>query len=515
MRKYNFLFLSIVSALIFNACSNDMDTGIENNDKVELSKSKVTLTQDEFISVSNDNISEITEDDVFSMVTNFANLKASEKGARNARQLNFTVRSKEYLGEKSVAESTRSTEQIDNVSVPIYEVLGENGDQTLYAVVSADRRSSGVIAFFEDFPTDEVEITDAFNHPNTRAMLNWTKIQLIKDIEKVEQTRKELREKTIEKICDKLGIPISEYAFDQVINELNIDGESITRNHEGTQMPGGQIIAQKSPMCQIIWEQGVPYNRACPTNKIMLWIAPGMGFLQDGKVPAGCVTIACMSVEACVERASIGGQPMDWQYYKTNKTLFEAGAGQSGGTPTYLLDRAGNAIKYIYDQLQSQSWYATHTDGTRYVYATASSLGESYIRNNFNYKNYINFDPDIVLASLNENKPVYISGRVYGSSQANPNVNTWDGHAFVIDGYMITSKASTYSLQANSTTTRSQIVQYYDMYWHINLGWGGNSNAYFKLDNDATCTPEFTDKYGRYELIPMKDMQIITHISKK
>lgn len=68
---------------------------------------------------------------------------------------------------------------------------------------------------------------------------------------------------------------------------------------------------------------------------------------------------------------------------------------------------------------------------------------------------------------------------------------------------------------SSNAQTRSDIVQYYDMYWHINLGWGDNSNAYFRLDSDATCTPQFIDKYGRYNLVPTKDMMIISHLSIK
>lgn len=90
---------------------------------------------------------------------------------------------------------------------------------------------------------------------------------------------------------------------------------------------------------------------------------------------------------------------------------------------------------------------------------------------NFKYEKYQKFDLDIVLASLNANKPVYISGEVYGIQAEDENDYGWERHAFVIDGYMIRIKLPVMSPSSN-VHTRSDIVQYYDMYWHINLGWG-------------------------------------------
>lgn len=456
------------------------------------------------------------------MVANFINLQDGNAETRSFSAPLFTIKSKSYLGKKSDSELTRSVNPEIDEAVPVYELMVDNNNQTFFALVSADERAPGVLALFSDFPTKENEITEGLNHPNTKAIFSLTKYQLIKDIEKVEQTRTEIRDQTVEKICNKLNIPVNEYSFDKVIDKISVEEIAVSRNSSGTQMPSQQVITQKAPMCKIAWTQYEPYNRSCPPGPKMIWLSPSMGLVQNLPSPAGCVTIACMGIEACVERPSIGGIPMNWSYYKSAKTLFEANSGQSGGSPALELDRAGKAIKYIYEQLGSFPQYDTALDingkSVRYISATAafSGRGENYITSNFNYTNNQSFDPDVVLSSLNAGKPVFVSGDVYGDKPGHIGDNHWEGHCFVIDGYMITQKApATYDLQANAPTSRSVIVQYYDMYWHINLGWGGNSNAYFKLDSDATCTPELTDELGRYNLVPLKNMTIITHISKK
>lgn len=503
MKSITTLILSIFTAIIFNACTNEKDIQIDNDGIVD---GKIALTQEELTSISFDDFSEVPENEVLSMITDFINLKSQNADTRSTATPQFTVKTKSYLKKQSSSESTRSANQASGESIPVYDVIVENDNITSYAVVSADKRAPNVLAFIENFPTDENEIQEGLNNPNTRAMLSLAKGQLIDDIENVEQIKTDLREKTITKICKQLNIPFSEYSFEDVADKLSVNGEIVTRNHIGVQEPLGNLIAEKKPMCKIIWEQKAPYNGECPLNSILIPLGEH-SFVVEGRVPAGCVTIACIHAEACVERPSIGGIPMDWSYYKEAKTMDE------GVTPALKLERAQKAIRYIYDQLGS-SPVGAYYNGTWYVHATGSTQGENYIMKNFKYEKHQKFDPDIVLASLNANKPVYISGEVYGNQAEDENDYGWERHAFVIDGYMIRTKLPVMSPSSNAQT-RSDIVQYYDMYWHINLGWGDNSNAYFRLDSDATCTPQFIDKYGRYNLVPTKDMMIISHLSIK
>lgn len=500
MKRIITAILSVLTAMVFNACTDEQESITENEN---LENDKIVLSQEELASISFDNPIEIQEKDVLSIVANFINMRNESSGTRSTSDPKMIVRTKSYLGEKNNTEATRNVSKATIESIPVYEVMIENGDKMSYAVVSADKRDPNVLVFFDSFPTDEYKIKESMKHPNTRAIISLAEKQLIENIEKVEQLKTTLRDKTIGKICSALNISVSEYSFESIVDKLGVTSEILTRNHIGVQEPLGTIIAKKEPMCGIIWEERPPYNGECPVAKILIPYNDSH-FVVDSNVPAGCVTIACIHAEACVERATIGGIPMDWGYYKTAKAL------DTKLTPILQMERARKAIRYIYDELKCYSVYAYY-NGQRYVNASASNQGETYIMNHFNYEKNQKFDPDVILSSLNANKPIYVSGVIYGNDELNPDNYSWEGHAFVIDGYIITSKLPALRL----TKATSDIVKDYDLYWHINLGWGDNSNAYFRLDSDETCTPQFFDKYDRFNIVPTKDMNIISHLSKK
>ncbi len=501
----NFLSIGIFIISFFSACTEGQNLLVE---KTSSGEQGLLLSEEEITSISYDDTSEIPQEEAINLATNFIELGSD---TRASSELHITVKNKEYLTEKDGNDIATRSVNLPTDSIPIYEFLISSNDNNYYALVSADRRSPGVLAIFDRFPTDnDTKIADVLNHPNMKAAVTLSKMQIIKDVETIKQIRENFRESTIEKICHELNLSKDEYSFDKVKKILNLNDNITTRNSEGIEMPQEQIVLKKGPMAKILWEQYTPYNGACPEGTILINLGD-FSFLQEGHVPAGCVTIACMNIEACLERTPIGDIPMDWSYYKTEQTLFEAIEGQSGGTPTILLERAQNAIRYIYNELASTPVYKYY-NGTAYVGATESYIGQYYIKENFNYKNDQKFDPDTVLSSLNEYKPVYLEGRIYGTATDDPTQYVTEGHAFVIDGYIICQKASTTS--QSQPETRANIVKYYDMYWHLSLGWGETA-GYFKLDSDATCTPEFYDKYGRYNLIKLEDMHIISHISQK
>ena len=513
------LFISLLATAAFYACTD------KNDDIVQTDNIKVpvllTLTKEEYQSIAFDQISEISEDEIFSMVTDFYNMKLKKGKTRNVSDLKLEIKSKNYLGQNTGQISTRSTNSETGETVPVYEIMVQEGEQGAYAVVSADNRAPGVIAFFDDFTTNPDDMYEALNNPNAKAILALTNNQLVVNVEKVETLRNEMRVNTIEKICKELEMPIEDYAFEKIADKLDVEGAHITRNHEGIKYPEAQVIVEKGPFCKIKWDQYEPYNRSMPAGKVVKWLSMDSGFLVDGNYPVGCVTVACMNIHACLETPYVGGYKINWNWIKTNKDgieFFVATASQPVRTPEDIYTNVGLALRQMYTDLNSFPLYGNFTDALgvthTVVSATASYNGESYIRTNFNYTHNQKFDPDITLASLNAEKPIYLSGKVYGDNPGKPGVINWngEGHAFIIDGYIITQKSSD---STRSINTRANIVQFYDMFWHVNLGWKANSSAYFKLDSDATCTPELTDSYGRYNLAPIADMEMIAGISRK
>lgn len=505
--RLNLSIIFFFCTFFLYSCSEQQDSLLMGESTVV--KKSLSLTDKEVMSIAFDGDQTMTQSEAVSYILPFIG-SYDKQNSRVASNIHIGKADKDYLITNSNQNLSRSSLKENVDSVPLYEFLIDDQGKNFYALVSADKRSPGVLAFFDNFPKDKNEQLECLNNPNMKAALSLSKLQLLRDVEKVECVKSELREKTINKICNELCISREGYSYGKVKNYID-SREQSSRNSEGVVMPQEQIVLKKGPLSNLLWEQGIPYNGACPKANILFKVTDDWGFVQEGRVPAGCVTIACMNVEACVGRSSIGGIPMDWDYYKKNRVLKEAQEGQTEGTPKLLLDRAQKAISYVYDQLYSQSRYAEY-EGKSYVSATESKFGTSYVKNNFNCGEEQTFDPDVVLSSLNDYKPVYVEGYVYGTTTDDHSQYVYEGHAFVIDGYILTQKSSLYSI--DELQSRAYLVKYYDMYWHLSLGWGETA-GYFKLDSDATCTPDFYDKYGRYNLINLQNMTIVPNISKK
>ena len=507
--KKSILYLSFLTVVLFSACSDEVDSGtnfIDNSNS-----DKIVLTHNELMSISFDKVVEASEENVYSMIADFLTLKSGDTQTRSTSNMKFVVKEKSYLANGNVSAITRSSDlALAEESIPVYKVMVEENGKSTLAYVSADMRAPGVLAIFDNFPSDETAFEIGMNEPNTKAIFALTEIDLVKDISDVEELRSELREKTIEKICNELDIPVSEYTFENVINNIQAESSdiTITRGYP-VFSPPTQLVTRKLPLTNIAWHQKEPYNENCLPGKILISV-PGLSpWIEDGHVPAGCITMAVAMIDACTKRTPVGGQTLDWGYYNANPKLFSSG---NIVTPSNKLTPATKMISYIYTYLGSFS-IRKSLNGESYVSATGAYMSDAYkyINEFYNYDGRRSFDPDLALNSLNQGRPVLVDGDVYGSTHENPNANVRDGHAFVLDGYMICQKSSSLSM----TETRADIVKMYDMYWHLNLVWGSECSAYFKLNSNADCFVEVDDQWGRYSYLTMSAQTMTYGIRKK
>lgn len=507
--KKSILYISLLIVVFFSACSDVTD--VETNSIDNSNTSKIFLTDSELTSISFDKIIEASEEKVCSMITDFLVLKSGDLQTRNTSNMKFTVKEKSYLANKEVSALTRSSDlALAEESIPVYKVMIEENGKSTLAYVSADMRAPGVLAIFDNFPSNEAAFEIGMNEPNTKAVFALTEIELIKEISDVEKIRTELREKTIEKICNKLNIPISEYTFENIIKNIQNENNNITitRGYP-VYYPPTQLKTRKLPLTNIAWNQKEPYNENCPQGKILIPISGFDPWIEDGHVPAGCVTIALATIDACTKRTPVGGQTMDWAYYNANPELASSG---DLTTPSNKLTPATKMISYIYSYVKSHS-VIRYLDGESYVSATAAYDTDAYkyISEFYNYDGRRSFDPDLALKSLNQSCPVLLSGTVSGNTYEDPNAHVNDGHMFVLDGYMICKKSSSVTM----AETRADIVKAYDMYWHLNMGWGVECNAYFKLNSNADCFAEMDEDAGRHSYLTMSKQKMTYGIRKK
>ncbi len=210
-----------------------------------------------------------------------------------------------------------------------------------------------------------------------------------------------------------------------------------------------------TPLLKTDWSQLDPYNLQCPVQR-------------GSRCPTGCTATAVAQIikyHSWPEDFGTGSYSYTWNNAGTINTLsfdYE----HTRFEWDKMLDRYENNA-YTSEQANAIAtlMYAVGV-GAKMTYAkeassaTARNAARALIENfnfdkglNYLNRNYFPIDRwiDMIYRELAEKRPVYYDG-------FNRAGGTTVGHAFVIDGYDS------------------------DYYFHVNWGWGGTSNGYFRLN---------------------------------
>ena len=210
-----------------------------------------------------------------------------------------------------------------------------------------------------------------------------------------------------------------------------------------------------APMVTTHWNQGAPYNDECPM------------YFTLGRSITGCVATAMAQVLYYQRAKSVREVQADipayetWTSHETYGKLHVEGI--EAGSPIdwdNMLDSYGSSAtakqKLAVAQLMHYCGVAVHMDYTNSSSGAQSSEVSTAFQKYFGYgsstryvqaANYSNEQWDnLIYNELAEGRPLYLSG-----------ANSEAGHAFVCDGY-----------DGNGC-------------FHINWGWGGQSDGYFML----------------------------------
>jgi len=199
-----------------------------------------------------------------------------------------------------------------------------------------------------------------------------------------------------------------------------------------------------SPLVQTTWNQGYPYNSACPVD------ASGPG----GRVYAGCVATAMAQIckywnypasgsgsysyssSYGILSADFANSSFDWASMPNSISSPNAAIGD-------LIYKCGVSCHMTYAAAGS---FAT---GVNALHAAIANFGYSPEANSYYKSNYpLSTWNSMLQSDLDQGRPIGYSG---GTG--------YSAHAFLMDGYQATD------------------------YYHINWGWGGYYNGYFYLDN--------------------------------
>lgn len=427
---------------LLSACSQSLE-----NEGIDTSPEKlVNLTQEEYLSIVYENPSELDTIAVKLLVSDFlTSIEENEKSTNTSTRsvssnFSLNVNSKSYFTEEN-GSSTRSSSGSE-IKLPIYEVNVTSNKGVGVVYVSADERNAEVITYIPQTAKDE----ELFIKSGSAFLVKWAKESSYERLMETERIRKELHDTTIAKISKQLGIDESQVTVESILDRISVGETRATP----VDHPSTSVVSMVAPIVKTEWSQNSPYN---------LSLAKPNAPSTQAHVYTGCaVTAACQLMTAIKPNLTLGGTVIDWDYLSETPTI-------TSNAPQRKVDMLGKLHTWVFDQLDAVAQYDI------YGYHNGTGVSASsqiwFYGNYFNHsEDYSTYDPDALLRSFNAGRPSLIRGQ---------------GHAWIVDGYIIANKAVT----SSAKSTRAVIIQYYDMFWHANLGWGGTANGYYKLKPDA------------------------------
>lgn len=205
----------------------------------------------------------------------------------------------------------------------------------------------------------------------------------------------------------------------------------------------------RSPIAPLIashWDQGAPYNNLCPE-------------INGEKTVTGCVATSMAQLMYYHQWPAGSSEAVPGYTTSTAKIvqddLVPTQFGWSSMTTTYSSDAVGTAADEVAKLMKYCGWALNMDYGTDASSAYSEAIPDALktyfgydggvrhaYRRCYSYMEWV----DLIYSELANNRPVALGGQSMGG-----------GHSFVCDGYDT------------------------DDYFHINWGWGGDSDGYFRL----------------------------------
>jgi len=235
---------------------------------------------------------------------------------------------------------------------------------------------------------------------------------------------------------------IAEVVTSKVISNVSLaEWDKIINN--GVKSPSADV----APLVTTKWNQEGLYNYYCPAD----------AGASNGKVPIGCVSTTMGQIMKYYNFPATGVGKHSYSHGTYGKL-------SANYDTAYNFSKMTNtATTTSYKSIATLLYHAGVSVDMNYAADASGAYSESVplaLSKYFNYDNktialadisdYTSADWEALLKSeLNASRPVYYSG-------SDPN----GGHAWVCDGYMITGAIT---------------------YFHMNWGWGGANDGYFKI----------------------------------
>jgi hypothetical protein len=201
-----------------------------------------------------------------------------------------------------------------------------------------------------------------------------------------------------------------------------------------------------APLIQTKWNQGAPYNNYCPEinskRTVTGCVATSMAqVMYYYKYPGG----ECTSIPGYTTKTAelvldvLPKTTFNWDAMTT--TYSSTDTGDAADAVAKLMQYCGWAVQMNYGVNGSSAFNASIPDALKTYFSYDDGIHHAK-RNCYTYPEWV----ELIYSELAAARPVVMGGQ-----------STLDGHSFVCDGYDA------------------------DDYFHINWGWGGGGDGYFRL----------------------------------
>ena len=196
--------------------------------------------------------------------------------------------------------------------------------------------------------------------------------------------------------------------------------------------------SEYGPYTNVRYHQGAPYNNLCPKKD------------KDG--PAGCASIALLTLFSCNENPSIiGGISGDWELLKHPNM----------DSSTHFMSVIPQWVRRLGEDCNTK--YRAD-----YAYAFSADIIDALHKYSYNAQRENKPGLEKVRDCIMQGKALMCGGI--------PNGLLFKGHYWVLDGYMLQRRETWIQIDGKKTSVKYE----YRELIHCNWGWGGTSNGYYK-----------------------------------
>lgn len=462
-KKFKILLIAIPAiALLMFSCSKEGESKFND-------VPSITLTEAEYLSITNENTSELTEAEIIEVITDYLDVE-NELSTRSLTD-NPSIIRKYYVSSANNDDvMTRSASCEASISVPVYEVA--INDASGLAYVSGDSRYAEVLAYIPNKAKDD----NAEALERRELMLSLCEGAALSAVTDIEDAKTSLREQTLAKISNELSIPVEDITIDVINKHIEVNG-AIESRATPVQNPTGSIMARIYPKAKVEWSQQHPYNISLP-------IAPGMEGWTGANIPAGCGNVAIATALSVIEPVMYAnGKYIDWGYLKQRAKIigphsyyYDNPIYDGIEDPQDKLELIGDLMKYIYEGTES---FTTFKPGAMFDFGTTGTYTSKVVPF---MRRFVNCDD--MLYGLNT-EAIYNSISAGRISLIGGNSGNGGAHLWVIDGCTIHSKPRSFAMPQS---TRADLVRIYNVYFHCNMGWDGWDDGYYLINSDMSMT---------------------------